>query len=250
MSVITQGYREKVEEILALSERKHRGLSGSPHELLIQSIYKEAQQIAENVVKFRPLRVVPAERKIDRYLTSPILGFPLMFLLLGAVFWLTIVGANYPSEMLARALFWVENRLEALFSALGAPWWVTGFFVHGVYRGLAWVVSVMLPPMAIFFPCFTLLEDLGYLPRVAFNLDKLFKKVGAHGKQALTMGMGFGCNAAGVISCRIINSPRERLIAILTNNFMPCNGRWPPTCSAGSCPRSCSTGSARSPPGS
>jgi ferrous iron transport protein B len=227
MSVITQGYREKVEEILALSEGKRRGLSGSPHEFLIQSLYKEAQQIAENVVKFRPLRVVPAERKIDRYLTSPILGFPLMFLLLGAVFWLTIVGANYPSEMLARALFWVEGRLEALFSALGAPWWVTGFFVHGVYRGLAWVVSVMLPPMAIFFPCFTLLEDLGYLPRVAFNLDKLFKKVGAHGKQALTMGMGFGCNAAGVISCRIINSPRERLIAILTNNFMPCNGRWP-----------------------
>ncbi len=227
MSVTASGYREAVEEILALSARGRQELPESPHELLIRSIYKEAHQIAGKVVKVRPLKVVPAERKIDRYLTSPVFGFPIMFLLLGLVFWLTIVGANYPSEMIASALFWLEDRLEALFTSLGAPWWLTGFFVHGVYRGLAWVVSVMLPPMAIFFPCFTLLEDLGYLPRVAFNLDRLFKKAGAHGKQALTMGMGFGCNAAGVISCRIINSPRERLIAILTNNFMPCNGRWP-----------------------
>lgn len=217
----------EVEELLALSAKRREELGESPHELLIRTIYQEAHQIAEKVVRARPLRVVPMGRKIDRYLTSPIFGFPIMFLLLGAVFWLTIVGSNYPSEMLARALFWVEDRLEELFTALHAPWWVTGFWVHGVYRGLAWVVSVMLPPMAIFFPCFTLLEDLGYLPRVAFNLDRLFKKVGAQGKQALTMGMGFGCNAAGVISCRIISSPRERLIAILTNNFMPCNGRWP-----------------------
>jgi len=124
-------------------------------------------------------------------------------------------------------LFWVEDQAAALFTAVGVPWWITGFLWHGVYRGLAWVVSVMLPPMAIFFPCFTILEDLGYLPRVAFNLDWLFKKAGAHGKQALTMTMGFGCNAAGVIATRIIDSPRERLIAILTNNFAPCNGRFP-----------------------
>jgi len=129
--------------------------------------------------------------------------------------------------MIARGLFWVEDQAAALFGTIGAPWWLTGFVWHGVYRGLAWVIAVMLPPMAIFFPIFTILEDLGYLPRVAFNMDKFFKSAGAHGKQALTMSMGFGCNAAGVIACRIIDSPRERLIAILTNNFVPCNGRWP-----------------------
>ncbi|NMC79441.1 MAG: ferrous iron transporter B, partial [Chloroflexi bacterium] len=127
----------------------------------------------------------------------------------------------------ARALFFVEDQAAALFTQWGLPWWVTGFIWHGVYRGLAWVVSVMLPPMAIFFPIFTILEDLGYLPRVAFNLDWLFKRAGAHGKQSLTMAMGFGCNAAGVIATRVIDSPRERLIAILTNNFVPCNGRFP-----------------------
>ena len=120
-----------------------------------------------------------------------------------------------------------EDRAADLFTAIGIPWWITGFIWHGVYRGLAWVIAVMLPPMAIFFPIFTILEDLGYLPRVAFNLDWLFKKAGAHGKQSLTMAMGFGCNAAGVIATRVIDSPRERLIAILTNNFVPCNGRFP-----------------------
>jgi ferrous iron transport protein B len=129
--------------------------------------------------------------------------------------------------MLANGFFWFEERAAGLFEAAGAPWWVTGFIWHGVYRGLAWVVSVMLPPMAIFFPLFTILEDLGYLPRVAFNLDFLFRRAGAHGKQALTMAMGFGCNAAGVIATRVIDSPRERLVAILTNNFVPCNGRFP-----------------------
>ena len=130
--------------------------------------------------------------------------------------------------MLAQALFWVEDRRgRAVRRRRASPWWITGFIWHGVYRGLAWVVSVMLPPMAIFFPLFTILEDLGYLPRVAFNLDFLFKRAGAHGKQALTMAMGFGCNAAGVIATRVIDSPRERLVAILTNNFVPCNGRFP-----------------------
>jgi ferrous iron transport protein B len=156
-----------------------------------------------------------------------VFGLPIMALLLAAVFWLTIAGANVPSAMLATAFFWAEDQAASLFDAAGMPWWVTGFVWHGVFRGLGWVVSVMLPPMAIFFPLFTMLEDLGYLPRVAFNLDFLFRRAGAHGKQALTMAMGFGCNAAGVIATRVIDSPRERIIAILTNNFVPCNGRFP-----------------------
>jgi ferrous iron transport protein B len=150
-----------------------------------------------------------------------------MLALLGVIFWLTITGANYPSALISEGLFWVEARLTDLFSLIGAPSWIHGVLVLGIYRTLAWVVSVMLPPMAIFFPLFTLLEDLGYLPRVAFNLDKFFKKACACGKQALTMCMGFGCNAAGVVGCRIIESPRERLIATITNNFVPCNGRFP-----------------------
>ena len=150
-----------------------------------------------------------------------------MLLLLAGVFWLTIQGANYPSQLLSAGLFWVQDRLSDLLTALNAPAWLHGALVLGVYRVLAWVVSVMLPPMAIFFPLFTLLEDFGYLPRVAFVLDHAFQKAGACGKQALTMAMGFGCNAAGVVGCRIIDSPRERLIAMLTNNFVPCNGRFP-----------------------
>lgn len=143
------------------------------------------------------------------------------------VFWITLIGANYPSKVLADVLFWGQDRLTDFFLWLGTPPWVHGALVLGVYRVLAWVVSVMLPPMAIFFPLFTLLEDFGYLPRVAFNLDHQFKKAKTCGKQALTMCMGFGCNAAGVVGCRIIDSPRERLIAIITNSFVPCNGRFP-----------------------
>ncbi len=167
------------------------------------------------------------ELKLDQLLTSKYFGFPLMLLLLAGVFFLTIKGANYPSQLLANGFFWLGEQMKLIFESLNSPWWLTGFLIDGVYRSLAWVVSVMFPPMAIFFPIFTILEDAGYLPRVAFNLDKLFKWAGAHGKQALSMGMGFGCNAAGVVSTRIIDSPRERLIAILTNNFVPCNGRWP-----------------------
>lgn len=150
-----------------------------------------------------------------------------MLLMLCVIFWLTITGANYPSQLLSDGLFWVQDRLTDFFHYVNAPEWLHGALVLGVYRVLAWVVSVMLPPMAIFFPLFTLLEDLGYLPRVAFNLDKYFKKACTCGKQALTMAMGFGCNAAGVVGCRIIDSPRERLIATITNNFVPCNGRFP-----------------------
>jgi ferrous iron transport protein B len=151
-----------------------------------------------------------------------------MIAMLTGVFWLTIAGANVPSGMLATLLIdWTVPALRSGAAALGAPWWLSGFVIDGMYLATAWVVSVMLPPMAIFFPLFTLLEDFGYLPRVAFNLDRSFRRVGAHGKQALTMAMGWGCNAAGVVAARIIESPRERLIAIITNNFAICNGRWP-----------------------
>ena len=150
-----------------------------------------------------------------------------MLALLAVIFWITITGANYPSELLGNGLFWIQDRLTEFFHYIGAPEWLHGMIVLGIYRVLAWVVSVMLPPMAIFFPLFTLLEDVGYLPRIAYNLDCPFKKCCACGKQALTMCMGFGCNAAGIVGCRIIDSPRERLLAILTNNFVPCNGRFP-----------------------
>lgn len=170
----------------------------------------------------------PRDRKIDSILTNKATGFPIMLLTLMGVFWLTITGANYPSQLLSTGLFAVQDKLLELAVAAEIPKALYEVAILGVYRVVAWVVAVMLPPMAIFFPIFTLLEDLGYLPRIAFNLDKYFKKCSACGKQALTMCMGFGCNAAGVTGCRIIDSPRERLIAILTNNFVPCNGRFPP----------------------
>lgn len=194
---------------------------------IVSRIVRFAEELCKAVVSIENAQYNHTDRKIDRILTSRIFGIPLMLGLLSLVFWLTIAGANIPSEMLAAFLFWVESKITLLFVLAGAPDWLHGILVLGVYRTLAWVISVMLPPMAIFFPLFTLLEDLGYLPRVAFNLDNFFKKACAHGKQALTMCMGFGCNAAGVIGCRIIDSPRERLIATLTNNFVPCNGRFP-----------------------
>jgi ferrous iron transport protein B len=193
---------------------------------IVSNIFKTAERICAEVVSSE-LGTSRLERKIDGVLTSRLFGIPIMLALLGLVFWLTIKGANIPSALLAKGLFWIERKLSAFFGLLGAPAWLHDMLVLGIYRTLASVVSVMLPPMAIFFPLFTLLEDLGYLPRVAFNLDHFFKKACAHGKQALTMCMGFGCNAAGVIACRIIDSPRERLIATITNNFVPCNGRFP-----------------------
>jgi ferrous iron transport protein B len=194
---------------------------------IVSAIVRRAEAIAAQVLILPSGNYRLFDRQVDNIVTSKQWGIPLMLLLLGGVFWLTIMGANYPSELLATVFFRVEERLSALFLAAGAPAWLHGLVVLGMYRTLAWVVSVMLPPMAIFFPLFTLLEDLGYLPRVAFNLDYFFKRACAHGKQALTMCMGFGCNAAGVIACRIIESPRERLIATITNNFVPCNGRFP-----------------------
>ena len=214
-------------EILNRAESLQRELDVSFRDHIVESIYQDAETIAGRVVHSNETRSYRLDQKIDQIVTSKLWGLPFMAILLAMVFWITIEGANVPSAMLAEALFWFEDLGSAFFDSLGTPWWVTGFVWHGVYRGLAWVISVMLPPMAIFFPIFTILEDLGYLPRVAFNGDALFKKAGAHGKQALAMTMGLGCNAAGVVACRVINSPRERLIAILTNNFMPCNGRWP-----------------------
>lgn len=215
------------QDVLARADQLQRELGGQFRDKIVESLYQEAERIARRAVHTRTDRRWDLDQRIDRLVTSPIFGLPLMLLVLAGVFWVTIAGANYPSELLATGLFWIEAQAVELFNAWGIPWWISGFLWHGVYRCLAWVVSVMLPPMAIFFPLFTILEDLGYLPRVAFNLDWLFKRAGAHGKQALTMAMGFGCNAAGVISTRVIDSPRERLIAILTNTFVPCNGRFP-----------------------
>ncbi|NLU32794.1 MAG: ferrous iron transport protein B [Clostridiaceae bacterium] len=196
-------------------------------DIIVSGIVRKAEEISRRVVAMEEPGHYTRDRKIDRVLTSRTWGIPIMIAMLGVILWITITGANYPSALLADALFWVEDQMTALFLSIGAPAWLHGLLVTGMYRTLAWVVSVMLPPMAIFFPLFTLLEDLGYLPRVAFNLDSFFKKACAHGKQALTMCMGFGCNAAGVVGCRIIDSPRERLIATITNSFVPCNGRFP-----------------------
>ena len=214
-------------DVLAKAEALRGGLSTGFRDEIVKSLYSEAETIAKRAVKAASDKKYDFDQKIDRIVTSPIFGLPIMLILLGIVIWLTVIGANYPSQMIATALFWIEEQASTLFTKIGIPWWITGFLWHGVYRGLAWVIAVMLPPMAIFFPMFTIMEDLGYLPRVAFNLDWMFKKAGAHGKQSLTMAMGFGCNAAGVIATRVIDSPRERLIAILTNNFVPCNGRFP-----------------------
>ena len=214
-------------EILAKAESLRNNLSTGFRDEIVKSLYTEAENIAKRAVKSTSDKKYDFDQKIDRLVTSPYTGLPIMLLLLGLIIWLTVSGANVVSGWIAVVLFGIGDYGRALFNQIGIPWWITGFLWDGVYLGLAWVVSVMLPPMMIFFPAFTFLEDLGYLPRVAFNMDWMFKKTGAHGKQSLTMAMGFGCNAAGVIATRVIDSPRERLIAILTNNFVPCNGRFP-----------------------
>lgn len=194
---------------------------------LVTKIIKTCEDIGRETITFGNKQYAERDRTIDKFLTSKLTGIPIMIALLFGVFWLTITGANYPSQLIATGLFSLEDWLSELLQTISAPFWLSGLLIDGIYRTLAWVVSVMLPPMAIFFPLFTLLEDSGYLPRVAFNLDNFFRKACAHGKQALTMCMGFGCNAAGIIGCRIIDSPRERLVATITNNFVPCNGRFP-----------------------
>ncbi len=216
-------------EIIAAAQKLRWDMGGDLHDQLSESLYAEATRISDRVVS-RPGGSAARgfDRTLDQILTSRIWGFPLMLLLLTVVFWLTISGANAPSALLSDLLVdTVRPLLREGAAAIGMWPWLSGLLIDGMYLATAWVVSVMLPPMAIFFPLFTLLEDFGYLPRVAFNLDALFHRAGAHGKQALTMTMGFGCNAAGVVATRIIDSPRERLIAILTNNFALCNGRWP-----------------------
>ena len=217
---------EDVEALLAESAAARWTLGADFHDRLVEDIYAEAARLADRAVVRPDLPQRDLDRTIDRLVTSRLWGFPLMILLFTIVFWITISGANIPSRWLASILLdWGHPQLQALTASW--PWWLSGILVDGMYLATAWVISVMLPPMAIFFPLFTLLEDLGYLPRVAFNLDNLFKRAGAHGKQALSMMMGFGCNAAGVVATRVIDSPRERLIAMLTNNFALCNGRWP-----------------------
>ena len=221
------------EEIVAALEQgkailSEGGLSSEKlKDSIVASLVTTAEEVCRDTVTFEKSEYNAMDRRLDRIFTSRWSGYPVMIGLLAVVFWLTITGANYPSQLLSEGLFWVQDRLTELFQYLHASDWLHGALILGVYRVLAWVVSVMLPPMAIFFPLFTLLEDAGYLPRIAYNLDKPFKRCCACGKQALTMCMGFGCNAAGVIGCRIIDSPRERLLAILTNNFVPCNGRFP-----------------------
>lgn len=197
------------------------------HLMLNDHLLKKAELIASKTISYENPDYDKKERKLDQILTNKYTGIPIMLLLFCFTFWLTISGANYPSALLAKLLFSFETPLYQLLYSLHIPVWICELFSLGIYRVLAWVVSVMLPPMAIFFPLFTILEDFGYLPRIAFNLDYHFKKACACGKQALTMCMGFGCNAAGVTGCRIIDSPRERLIAVITNSFVPCNGRFP-----------------------
>lgn len=196
-------------------------------DVIVSSIMDKAEKICKKVCTFENENYSSRDRKIDKILTSKYLGFPIMILFLGLIFWLTIVGANYPSQILFSLFEWIQEKLFLFVNWIGIPDWISNMLILGIYQTLTWVISVMLPPMAIFFPLFTILEDLGYLPRIAFNMDGFFKKCCCTGKQMITMCMGFGCNAAGCVGCRIINSPRERLIAIITNNFVPCNGRFP-----------------------
>ena len=216
------------ENIIKAADYLRWELGENFHDHIIESIYNDASVIADTVVSHKGEdKKYKFDQRFDKLVTSRWTGFPIMFLLLAVVFWITVQGANVPSGFLASILVdTLHPELKMLLANLGVPAWINGFLIDGAYLAMAWVIAVMLPPMAIFFPMFTLLEDFGYLPRVAFNMDNLYRRVGAHGKQALTMSMGFGCNAAGVIATRIIDSPRERLIAIITNNFSLCNGRW------------------------
>lgn len=194
---------------------------------IVADIMKKAELTSKEVCTFENKNYRERDLEIDKILTSKIYGIPIMILFLGLIFWITIVGANYPSEWLFSVFNWFQDKLVHFANYIHCPIWLSDMLINGVYKTLTWIVAVMLPPMAIFFPLFTILEDLGYLPRIAFNMDGFFKKACCSGKQMITMCMGFGCNACGVTGCRIIDSPRERLIAILTNNFVPCNGRFP-----------------------
>lgn len=197
--------------------------SSSFKDKVVSKIMFYSENVSLDVTSYKRANYNKKTHTIDKILTSKLTGIPIMLLFFALIFWITIMGANYPSQVLSNFFNWFEGKLIYIFELCNSPDWLTGMLVYGMYRTLGWVVAVMLPPMAIFFPLFTILEDLGYLPRIAFNLDGFFRKACTSGKQALTMCMGFGCNAAGVVGARIIDSPRERLIAILTNNFVPCN---------------------------
>ncbi|MCD8026596.1 MAG: hypothetical protein LUF33_06645 [Clostridiales bacterium] len=197
------------------------------HQKTAEMLSRRSEEICKSCVLYTNNAINGRTKKLDKILTSKATGIPIMLLLVGMLFWITAVGANYPSEWLSTFFTFVKTKLYVLFEYMRVPDFFTGLIIDGVYTTLTRVISVMLPPMAIFFPLFSLIEDSGYLPRIAFNLDKFFAKCGTHGKQSLTMAMGIGCNACGVTGCRIIESPQERLIAVLTNNLMPCNGRLP-----------------------
>jgi ferrous iron transport protein B len=224
-----RGKTPATEALFATVDRLRWQVGPGFHQTMMEGLFAEAARLADRAVtRDGERRRFDLDRTIDDVVISRRFGVPIMLALLTAVFWITIAGANMPSALLAHLLIdWLHPLLKSGAAAIGLPWWLDGLLVDGMYLATAWVVSVMLPPMAIFFPLFTLLEDFGYLPRVAFNLDHFFQRVGGHGKQALTMAMGFGCNAAAIVSTRIIESPRERLLAIITNNFSLCNGRWP-----------------------
>lgn len=196
-------------------------------DIIVEGIVAKAREIYAHCTCLCDKCYSRRDRKLDKILTSKLTGIPIMLLLFGVIFYITISGANYPSELLSMAFSKIQEWLYGLFDLLHSPPFLKGLLIDGMFKTLSWVVAVMLPPMAIFFPLFTLLEDFGYLPRVAFNMDRFFAKSGTSGKQSLTMLMGFGCNACGVTGCRIIESPRERIIATVTNNFVPCNGRFP-----------------------
>lgn len=223
-TVFFDNYKQKYGVDLSVFSENEEKLDA---EKLVGGITKTAEKVCDGCINIISSKHTTKGLKADRIITSKLLGIPLMILLFGIIFWITIIGANYPSDLLNTFFTSLETPFYNLLSSIGLPKIVCEMLVFGVYRVVTWIVSVMLPPMAIFFPLFTLLEDLGYLPRLAFNLDKCFQKCRTCGKQALTMCMGFGCNAAGVVGCRIIDSPREKLIAILTNSLVPCNGRFP-----------------------
>ena len=193
----------------------------------VATIMKHCEKISDKVCSFSRSSCNSFDRKIDKIITSKIWGIPIMLLFLAMIFWITIIGANYPSQLLSDVFAYLQDKLIYGSQLINMPNWLSSMLILGVYQTVTWIIAVMLPPMAIFFPLFTIMEDLGYLPRIAFNMDKCFKKACTNGKQMITMCMGFGCNAAGVCGCKIIDSPRERLIAILTNAFVPCNGRFP-----------------------
>ncbi|MCX6017001.1 MAG: ferrous iron transporter B [Chloroflexi bacterium] len=220
---------DRINALLAQTDAVRAALGGDFHDRIVEATFTDAAAIADHAVtRDGETQRFDLTRAIDRWVTHPRWGFVFMALLFTVVFWLTIAGANVPSALLGEFFnHTLYGWLHTAAAWIGTPKWLSGLLIDGVYLSTGWVISVMLPPMAIFFPLFTLLEDFGYLPRVAFNMDALFHRAGAHGKQALTMMMGYGCNAAGVVATRIIDSPRERLIAILTNNFSICNGRWP-----------------------